>query len=45
MTNHRGAPGATCRVNIELNDNADNNPASPTLLAAKEYKNQQLQQL
>ena len=24
-----------------VNDNADNNPASPTLLAAKEYKNQQ----
>jgi hypothetical protein len=28
-----------------LNDNTDNNSASPTLLAAKEYKNQQPKQL
>ena len=28
-----------------INDNWDNNSASPTVLAAKEYKNQQHQQL
>ena len=33
------------KKNYFIDDNADNYSASPTLLAAKEYKNQQLQQL